>query len=210
MLQNCKLYTAGAGRVPWNAPQPAGVTAHMRPLFLLLAACAALAAAPATSTAKGIVGVDVCGADGCSAVDEASFHAALAVGRPVSAAVPAAPFVTVRVKFADGPRATPRSESFTYVPSLGLVRQDSTASWTKLFPARRSELDKVVAAIRLLPAAELSGAVQPAADAAPDDDGTPWPPIVGAAAAALALLALLARYATSALKARPRASKSAN
>jgi hypothetical protein len=70
----------------------------------------------------------------------------------------------------------------------------------------RALLDHLVAPFAPHPASQLARAAPPPAQ----DDGTAWWPIAGAAAAALALLALLARYATSALKARPRASKSAN
>jgi hypothetical protein len=69
----------------------------------------------------------------------------------------------------------------------------------------RALLDHAVAPFEPYPAAQLARVAPPA-----QAGGTAWWTIAGAAAAALALLALVARYATSALKARPRASKSAN
>ena len=178
----------------------------MRSLLLALIACAALTILPTTSGAKGIAGVHVCGADGCHAVDDAAFHADLADGRPVQTPVAASPFVTVQVSH-DAPGVAAHTEHFTYLPSLGLVRAQGAMQWIKLYPRRRGEIDGIVAAARPLPAAQLSGVVQPAAQAARADG--PWWPRAGAGMAALALLALLARYATSALKARPRASGSA-
>ena len=183
----------------------------MRPLLPLVIAAAALAALPAAAAGKGIVDAHVCGAAGCTTVDPRFFHAVLPEGDPVTTPIAAAPFVTVRVRWRHGAYARDEQlDRFTYVPSLGVIRPAGETQWTKLYPVRRSELDKLVAPIEPLPAARLTGVVQPAA-AAPNSDGGPaWWPIAGAAAAALALLALLVRYATSALNARPRASKSAN
>ena len=181
----------------------------MRPLLPLVIAAAALAALPAAAAGKGIADAHVCGAAGCTTVDPRFFHAVLPEGDPVTTPIAAAPFVTVRVSWRHGAYARDEQlDRFTYVPSLGVIRPAGKTQWTKLYPVRRAELDKLVAPIETLPAARLTGVVQPAA-AAPGGDGdreTAWWPIAGAAAAALALLALLVRYATSALNARPRAS----
>ncbi|CAN5293480.1 hypothetical protein BH20ACT16_BH20ACT16_09620 [soil metagenome] len=181
----------------------------IRSLVLLLITYLMLAAAvPATSAAKGIAGADVCGADGCHAVDPAFFHAVMTDGAPLGAPVAAAPFVTVQVHHHRIPGQPARTDRFTYLPSLGLVRPQDATRWIRLYPMRRGELDKLVAPIAPLPANELTAVVHPATDTA--TQSTSWLPVLAGAAAALALLALLARYATSALKARPRASKSAN
>ncbi len=102
----------------------------------------------------------------------------------------------------------PSPERFTYLPSAGVIRPEGATEWLRLHPNRRARLDALVAAIEPRPAAQLRGGavVRPA----PPGDATPWLPNAGTIAAALALLALIARYATSALNARPRASKSAN
>lgn len=179
----------------------------MRPLLPLVIATAALAALPAAAPGKGIADAQVCGAAGCTTVDPRFFHAVLPEGDPVTTSVTAAPFVTVRVSWRHGAHARDEQlERFTYVPSLGVIRPEGERQWTKLYPVRRAELDELVAPVEPLPGAELTGVVQPAT-AAPDGDGetASWP-IAGAAAAALGLLALLVRYATSAVKARPRAS----
>ena len=167
-----------------------------------------LAAAPAASLAKGIAGAEVCGADGCRTVDPAFFHATMIDGHPLGTPVAAAPYVTVQVHHHRIPGQPAQTERFTYLPGLGLVRPQGAPRWIRLHRGRRRELDRLVAPIAPLPASELSGVARPAAQTAPDT--TSWLPLIAGAAATLALLALLARYATSALKARPRASKSAN
>lgn len=100
------------------------------------------------------------------------------------------------------------NDRYTYLPSLGAVRAQGETQWTRLHPARRAELAKIVAPVMPLPAAQLTGVAQPATGAS--GDGTPWWTIPAVVVATLALLVLVTRYATSALKARPRASKSAN
>jgi hypothetical protein len=178
----------------------------MRTSLLVLLTCSALAAIPSVALAKGITGVEVCGADGCSAVDPAFFHAAMAEGDPFLAPVAAAPFVTVRVKHGEYRGGAPiraHSERFTYVPSLGLVRPQGATQWIELYPVRRRELDKIVAPVRPLPAARLRGVGAPPQAASPGG-GTPWSLIGGACAAALLLLVLLGRYALAAVRARPR------
>jgi hypothetical protein len=177
----------------------------MRISLLVLLACCALAALPSTAVAKGISGVDVCGAAGCSAVAPALFHAALVDGKPFGAPVAAAPFVTVEVKYrhhAGGSGAATTIDRFTYLPSLGLVRPQGSGQWIELYPVRRAELDKIVAPVELLPAARLDGVAQP--DVRPPDGGTSRWLVGGAAGAALLLLALLGRYALGAVRTRPR------
>ena len=173
----------------------------MRPLLLLLSTCAALAAIPATSAAKGVAGAEICGRDGCHAVDDRFFHAVMTDGVPFTAPVAAAPFVTVHVTYTAHGGAPPPTDRFTYLPSLGLVRPQGGTQWTRLYPVRRAELARIASPVRPVPAAQLTGVVRPA-----PDEATPWWPIAGAAAAGLVLLVLLGRYATSAVKARPRAS----
>lgn len=177
----------------------------MRPILTLLIASATLAALPSAASAKGIVAAEVCGADGCTAVDNRWFHATVSEGDPLTRPVEAAPFVTLQVTFLHH-EATP--ETLTYLPSQGVIRPEGAPEWIRLYPNRRAQLDALVAPVEPRPAAQLRGAavVRPA----PAGDTAPWLPIAGTITAALVLLALLARYATSALKARPRASKSAN
>lgn len=161
----------------------------MRPLLPLLTTCAALATIPAPSAAKGIEGAEICGRDGCHAVDERFFHAVMTDGVPFTAPVAAAPFVTVQVNYISHGGAPPPTDRFTYLPSLGLVRPQGATQWTRLYPVRRAELDRIAAPVRPLPAGQLTGVVQPAAA----DEATLWWPLAGAAVAGLALLVLLGR-----------------
>jgi hypothetical protein len=175
--------------------------------MLILIATAALIALPSAALAKGVTEAQVCGATGCAPVDDASLHAVMPEGDPTGTPPTAAPFVNVRLTIHDGPHGAPIEDGFTYVPSAGVMRPNGAEQWIRLYPDRRAELNAIVAATTPLPASQLTGVAPPPAAA---DDGTPWWPLAGAIAAALALLALGGRYATSAVKARPRASKSAN
>jgi hypothetical protein len=178
----------------------------MRPLLPVLLAIAALAAIPACALAKGAPSAaQVCGADGCDTVDVSSLPA-LAGGVPARPPAQRAPFFTLRTTIDRGDAGVVRVD---YLPSLGLTHPSGARhdrQWVEVSPNDRAMLDHVVAPFEPYPAARLALGTRPAHDA----DATPWLAIAVAAAAALTLLALLARYATSALKARPRASKSAN
>jgi hypothetical protein len=183
----------------------------MRSLLPVLIAAALVAALPASAPAKGITSAEVCGAAGCRDVDEASFYALFAEGEPTDPPAAAAPFVTVKLTIAHGPDAGEANDGFDYVPTLGITRprfSTSNADWVKLSATSRMALDDVVRGVPPLSAARLTGVPQPVAPTG--DGGPPWWAIAGAALAGLVALALLARYATSALNARPRASKSAN
>ena len=190
----------------------------MRSLLPVLIAAALVAAFPASAPAKGITSAEICGAAGCQDVDAASHYALFAEGDPTQPPAAAAPFVTVKLTLEHGPDAGGATDAYDYVPSLGMTRAVVPAvngEWVKLTPTSRAALDEAVRGIEPLPAARLTGIplpVDPADPVAPagDDGGAPWWAIAGAALAGIVALALLARYATSALNARPRASKSAN
>jgi hypothetical protein len=184
----------------------------MRAHLPLLLVAALLAGAPATAIAKGVGDAEICGSDGCRAVGGPDAEALFAPGRSAGPPSAPAPFVTVNMRQHEGgsPGVT-RTFTYDYLPRLGLThaRGDASGSgWTALFPSARAKLDELVRWFHPLPAAQLAGVAHPSPAA--DDGGPSWWAIAGAALAALAGLALLARYATSALKARPRASKSAN
>lgn len=189
----------------------------MRRLLLLTAliATAALAAAPSPATAKGVRDAEVCGAAGCREADRDAYFAFLPDARESDPPTAAAPFVTVTVTM-EHDRSETGSFTYDYVPSLGMMRTDDMSTygeWMTLTHAARVTLDDVIAGTKLKPAVQLGELPPPSATTptpSPAADGTPWWAIAGAGVAILALLALLARYATSALKARPRASKSVN
>jgi hypothetical protein len=181
----------------------------MRPLLPILIASAALAALPAPALAKGTAtAAQVCGAHGCNTVDLSSLPA-LVDGVPARPPAAPAPFVTLKTRVDYGPDAAPRTVAYDYLPSLGVTRPSGSrddSQWVRISDSDRALLDHAVAPFEPYPASQLDRVSPPAQE----DDGTAWWPIAAAAAAALALLGLLARYATSALKARPRASKSTN
>jgi hypothetical protein len=179
----------------------------MRPLLAVLLSAGALALAPATGLAKGVGQAEVCGSAGCQAVTGNDSGALMAAGSSAGPPSGPAPFYTINIRVPDGPDVV-RRFTYDYLPSRGLTHARSQAAgnaWVKLFPRFRAALDDVVRGIEPRPASELLGVPSPASD-----DGPSWWALAGAALATLVLLALLARYATSVLKARPRASKSAN
>ncbi len=182
----------------------------MRPLLPILIASAALAALPAPALAKGTAtAAQVCGAQGCNTVDLSSVPA-LVDGVPARRPAAPAPFVTLKTTVDYGPDAAPRTIAYDYLPSLGITRPSGSrddSQWVRISDADRALLDHAVAPFEPYPASQLARVAPPAQH---DGGGSAWWPIAGAAAAALTLLGLIARYATSALKARPRASKSAN
>jgi hypothetical protein len=164
----------------------------MRPLLAILIATAALAATVTSpALAKGTAtAAQVCGADGCNAVDLSSLPA-LVDG--VSARPPAtpAPFVTLRTTVEYGPDATPRTVAYDYLPSLGITRPSGSRDdslWVRISDEDRALLDHAVAPFEPYPASQLARVAPPA-----QDGGTAWWPIAGGTAAALALLALVAR-----------------
>lgn len=179
----------------------------MRPHLAVLLTASALAIAPATGLAKGIGEAEVCGSAGCQAVTGNDSEALMAAGSSAGPPSGPAPFYTINIRVPDGPDVV-RRMTYDYLPNHGLTHARSQASgnaWVKLFPSARAALDTVVLGIEPRAASELRGVPSPA-----PDDGPSWWALTGAALATLVLLALLARYATSARKARPRASKSAN
>ncbi|MEA2184046.1 MAG: hypothetical protein QOF69_3231 [Solirubrobacteraceae bacterium] len=186
----------------------------MRPLLLTLITVAALAAAPSSALSKGAIGAQVCGADGCTDVPRDEPGGMLAQGHPTQPPQAAAPFAEIRLTVIAGPHGKTDRVAFDYLPSLGVTRtHDGAAGWVKLQPAWRTALNEALGATKLRSASELArlaGLPNPNPNSNHDTgsrSSLPWWAITGAA---LALLALLTRYSTSALKARPRASKSAN
>ena len=161
--------------------------------------------------AKGTAtAAQVCGANGCNTVDLSSLPA-LVDGVPAGRPATPAPFLTLRTTVEYGPDALPRTIAYDYLPSLGITRPSGSrddSQWVRLSGEDRALLDHAIAPFAPYPAAQLARVMPPEPPAQAGD--TAWWPIAGGAAAALALLGLLARDATSALKARPRASKSAN
>lgn len=172
----------------------------MRRSLLVLVACAAVLT-PSTASAKEIVGVSVCAADGCQEVTDQAAWTHLAEGG-AAASAPARPLEHFRVQFrvdADG-----ETVRFWYLaaPARGLAQAED-GSWMTLTPAsRKALLGLTRGRVPLapgemppgvdLPPPRVDEVFSPAETAAPAaDDASPWGWLGGAALAAL-VLALIA------------------
>lgn len=176
----------------------------MRPLRQLvpaLAAAALLAAAPST-LAKGMVRGEVCEANGCTKISQRTAVAFL-TGGSFSAPAPqaGARVVTVTVTMG-GPQVDEQHRrTLDYAPSLGVVREHVRGHGTRTPWTQLDERSRAIAEAAVTPAKPAPAR----ASVARRDDGG-GAPAWWLLAAGAALLVVLARYATSALKARPRAS----
>jgi hypothetical protein len=179
-----------------------------RALVFTLAAAAFLAVA-ATALAKGVVGGQACGANGCKAISQQAAEALLAGGEsshpPPRAGVAR---ITIRLELGAHGSSAPALEPivYDYAPSLGITRphDELGVDWVALNRRARTLVDAAIADVQPLAAGRRAAihAIHPQ----DDDDGSPWWLVPAAGLAGLALLGLLARYATSALNARPRSS----
>jgi hypothetical protein len=179
-------------------------------LAVLLAACAVVAGPAAPAPAKGLMGLSVCGANGCvdrsdqlGAGDEME---ALVDGGGESVADPGpAPFLRLKEHFGDGKQEF-HTATVIFLPSSGLQRFDDGV-WRRGTPASRAILRRLTRGVRPLPAAQLkpfeptgppvpeadaagaSGAGAGADPAASGDGGTSPAAWIGGAAALLLALA---------------------
>ena len=166
-----------------------------RMLILAAVAALALAAAPA-ATAKEVTKAEVCGADGCVAVDDEDGRAAL-LGAGSSRTPPtAAPYYEVRLRMAHGDEAA--TFRVAALPGQRAFRAYDGA-WYEMEPEMAALLAKVTAGEQPLAAAGLIGAAEPPAPAPKPqaaDAGSPlWPEGVLVALALVAAGAFLVRAA---------------
>ncbi|HMJ37350.1 MAG TPA: hypothetical protein VK501_25825 [Baekduia sp.] len=169
-------------------------------ILLLVAAAAALTAAPAG--AKGLTGVSVCGADGCTSHSgDPGSLAPLLDGGALVADPGRAPFVRIKEHLGDGGK-TFGTSTLIYVPRWGLWRNEE-GSWLRPYPDAATLLRRLTRDVRPLPAKALkphktSGPPVPearpwvapapaAAVAGLGDDGGPSGVLLAAAGAAVAL-----------------------
>jgi hypothetical protein len=174
-------------------------------ISVALAAAAALTAAPAG--AKGITGVSVCGADGCTAghLNPRTLGPLLDWGTDV-ADPGRAPFLRIKQHIGDGGQ-TFGITTVIYIPGSGLQRHEEEGVWTRPYPDAARLLKRLTHGIRPLPARELlphrpSGPPVPEAPKTPavaaptassTADGSPGAILTAGAVLALALgLAALA------------------
>ena len=145
---------------------------------LVLAAVAALtlAAAPA-AVAKEISGAEVCGAAGCTSVDDEAGRAALMEGGPLLRTPPtAAPYYEVNVEMDHGGEEA-GGFSYTAVPERRAYRTDD-GMWYEMTPAVTALFTRVATRQRAFPAAGLIGAApapEPRPAPAADSGSTLWP-----------------------------------
>jgi hypothetical protein len=179
-------------------------------ICVALAAAAALTAAPAG--AKGITGVSVCGADGCTAGHQDPATLAPLLDWCTDVADPGrAPFLRIKQHIGDGGQ-TFGITTVIYLPGSGLQRHEEEGVWTRPYPDAARLLKRLTHGVRPLPARQLlphqtSGPPVPEAPKAPavaaptaasTADGGP----TGAILAAGAVLALALGLAALALRRR--------
>jgi hypothetical protein len=181
----------------------------MRAITVVLALLVAMFA-PASASAKGLMKVVICGADGCADATSRVGHDDRMLDNSLAEAAPdaRAPFYRVKLTVGEGGRAGSRW-TVLYVPSLDLLRSEdeatSTVSWSRLTSASRRLFHRAVAGRRPLDAARLplggpktTGALAPEVVPPPaqasvaGDGGLPAAAIVG-----LALAGALAAGATT-------------
>ncbi len=157
---------------------------------------------PAGAEAKEMMGLQVCAADGCTAVrDGELLGPGVLEGPPVSPPTRAEPFVRLRLAVGDGTAVMERF-STTYLPRAGLMR-GAGGTWVQVDASGVAALREATRARALFPAArlDLPAAPRPPAPApaaAPDESGgglPAWLLVAGVALLATAALVpvLLAR-----------------
>jgi hypothetical protein len=145
-----------------------------RTLVLAAVAALALAAAPA-AVAKEIKEAQVCGADGCTAVDDSGDREMLVNGGPPRTPPAAAPFYNLRIVVDTGGGHTERFDVAAVPERRALRGMDGT--WMEMPPEMATVVAKLAEGHRPLPAAGLIGAA-PAPEPRPAaaDTGSPlWP-----------------------------------
>jgi len=182
-------------------------------LALLVVVCA-----PVSASAKGLMKVVICGADGCADATSRVGHGDRMLDNSLAEAAPDARAPFYRVKVIIGERSRPEGRmTMLYVPSLNLLRSEDeatqTVSWTRLSSVSRRLFGRAVAGRRPLAAARLplggpktTGAlapevVAPPAEASVEGDGG----LPAAAIAGLALAGALAAGVTTWWRVRRRA-----
>jgi hypothetical protein len=145
----------------------------MRPFVLAAVAALALAAAPA-AVAKEITQAQVCGADGCTSVDDESDRAVLINGGPPRTPPAAAPYYEVRLTMDEGDQKA--RFGFAAVPERHALRNDE-GTWIEMPPEMTALITNVAAGHRAFPAGDLTGAAPPPAPRSrAADAGSPlWP-----------------------------------
>jgi hypothetical protein len=140
-----------------------------RTLVLAAIAALALAVAPA-AVAKEITKAEVCGADGCTSVDDADGRLALTEGGPPRTPPTAAPYYEVKMEM---DHSGGGAFSYTAVPDRRAYRADD-GGWYEMPPAMVVAVAKAAARNRALPAAGLIGAA-PAPEPPADTGNALWP-----------------------------------
>ena len=161
---------------------------------------AAVLAAPAPATAKGVVAMSVCGANGCHRVERAAVRDGVDAYASSAAPRRAEPFYTVRAKARVSSGRVVEVFALDWLPHAGRTRPYGERTWTRPAPKLAAALGRAARGLRPHPAAELGSVdagppaarvVQVYSPATSDDHRAPLLP-AGAAATAAAR-ALLAR-----------------
>ena len=176
----------------------------MRPLALFAFALLVLAV-PASASAKGVERADVCGASGCSRVDdEQTRYALLGGGEQIDPPAPG-PFYRVRVVMREGETRHRFNED--WLPSANAIRvrgENGEPVWMKVLPETERALERAAAGKTPYPASRIGDMGMPARasvdsvfcpacrTSGDDGGGFPWW-IVIAGAAAAAVVAVSAR-----------------
>jgi hypothetical protein len=154
---------------------------------------AALALAPAAG-AKEIKEAQICGADGCTTVNDEGDRALLVSGGPPRTPPTAAPFYAVRITMDEGGEQAGRFEAAA-VPRKGALR-GGDGTWMQMPAVMARVVERYAAGHRPYPAARLAGAA-PAAPPAESSagEGVLWPEGALLALALLGAAGVLARRA---------------
>jgi hypothetical protein len=147
----------------------------MKRTLVVAAAVAALALAvcPA-AVAKEIKAAQVCGADGCTAVDDGTDREALVNGGPPRTPPTAAPFYKLRIEIDTGGGHTERFHVAAVPDRLAARGEDGT--WMGMPAEQAAVLARLTRSHRAFPAADLVGAAPAPAPAPKHDAGSPlWP-----------------------------------
>jgi hypothetical protein len=170
----------------------------MRPPLAATLALAALLAAPAPATAKGVVAMSICGANGCHRVDRAAVRDTVDAYASATAPRRAEPFFTIRANARVSSGRVVEVFALDWLPHAGLTRPYGERTWTRPSPQLAAAFGRAGNGLRPHPAADL-GSVDAGPPAArivevysPASDGR-RALLLPAAAAATAALALLAR-----------------
>jgi hypothetical protein len=189
----------------------------MRPLALFAFALLALAV-PASASAKGVERADVCGASGCSSVDdEQTRYALLGGGEGIDPPKPG-PFYRVRVVMREGETRHRFNED--WLPSEHAIRvrgENGEPVWMRVLPETERALERATAGTTPYPASrigDMGEPIRPTVDSvfcpacrtsSDDGGGFPWWIAIVAGGAA-ALLAVSGRFYSTRRRAAARPS----